>query len=296
MGRKALYGLAVGIIVAVLILSVDAYADRKAEETVKNLISRFRLEKGTSYSEVDYSVLRGETLIRDLSFRTEKGRVRVDRVVVEKLTEEETRVRFLGITSTDPDFRKFQENMRELGYEEVKADLTVDVLMDRRRGDLTVRKMRLEVPEAFSVNLSLDLGSFFPDLLEEIEEEDLEEFSERLGRVRIKSFEISLEDLGIRERVMRKEAKEKGKDPEEIKEEILRELEETVKESDPKIKKDLVAKIRSFVKEGGTIRLVAEPETPVRVSDLILVLLVSSQTRDISQVVDMLSLRVDHER
>lgn len=301
MGRKGLYILVFCLLGGVLLLSLDAYADRKAKEAVEKLIDRFRLEGKVSYGKVDHSLFKGETRIEGLSFKVKDGVVRAEEVVVSELTEEETKVRFIGVSSTDRDFEEFRKNMKELGYEDVKVNLSLNVRMDREKGDLKVRSFEVEVPDAFLLSLSLDLGnlsySFLEEMgkMEEIEEEDLPEFTEKVGRIRIRSFEVSLTDLGIRERAIRKEAEKSGRSPEEVKEEILRELEMSVRESDPEIKRELVESLRTFVDRGGTLRITARPEAPVSISDVILVLLVSAQTRDMSQVVEMLNLRIDHE-
>jgi hypothetical protein len=299
MGRKVLYLIALSLILGVLLLSLDAYADRRARETLEDLLRRLDLEERASYGEVGHSLLRGETRIRDLSVRTEDGLVRVEELVIHRLTEEDIKLSFLGITSTDKDFREFRKNMRDLGYEDVKMNLFIDVKTDRKRGDLRVRDISLEVPEAFRLSLKADIGNLSFSLLEKLEdlqEEDLPEVTEKLGRVRIRSFEFSVTDLGLRERALRREAEERNMSPEKLKEEILRDLERSVKESDPGIKRELVSNLRNFIDKGGTLRVVAEPETPVSVSDLVLVILVSAQTKDLSQVVEMLNLKVERKK
>lgn len=288
MGRKVLYLLSFGLLIGVLLLSLEVYADRKAKERVESFVNRLNLEGRVSYRSVDHSLIKGETRIRDLSLFTEKGRVKVEEVIISRLTEKETKVRFLGITSTDEEFGEFRERMRELGYEDVKMNLYVDVMTDREKGDLKVRTFRVEVPEAFTFDLKVDLGN--------VSYEDLPEITEEVGRVRIRSFEVSFTDLGIMERAIMKEAEEKNTTAERVKEEILRELERSVRESDPEIKKEIVAKLKAFVERGGTIRLSARPDRPVNVSDLVLVFLVSAQTKDLSQVVNMLNLNVEHRQ
>ncbi|MDQ7038228.1 MAG: hypothetical protein Q9N26_03385, partial [Aquificota bacterium] len=263
MGRKGLYILAAVLMAGVLLLSLDVYADRKAKETVNTLVERFGIEDRVSYGKVDHSVLKGETRIENLSFQVKDGVVSVDEVIVSELTDERTRVRFVGISSTDEDFGEFRRNMKDLGYEDVKVNLFLDVRTDREKGDLQVRSLEVEVPGAFSLSMSLDLGNLSYSFLEKIDEEDLPEITEKVGRIRIRSLEVSLTDLGLRERAIRREAMKTGKTPERVKEEILRDLEMSVSESDPEIKKDLVKNLKTFIDEGGTIRITARPETPV---------------------------------
>ena len=302
MGRRVLLIVGLAVVLLVLFFSLDAYADRKAEKTLSGLVSKFGMEGKVSYSEVDHSLLKGKTQVRDISLETEEGEITVRRIVIEKLGEGEIRVKFLGLTSTDPEFRKLERSLRELGYEDVEANLTIDVAFEKEREELKVRELTFEIPGAFRLSQSFHLDRFSPDLLEPYVrsqlgegEVDLEEVG-KLMKVRIRSFEFSLEDLGIRERMIEKEAKKKGKDPKKVKEEIMEEIDEMLREAESKTEKEIIAEIGAFIKECGTLKLTAKPEKPVSFGDLIPILLVSSRTADISQLADLLNLRVEHER
>jgi len=296
--KKPLLFLFALLLILFVIGAVQIYANRKAEENLQELISRFGVEGSVRYEELSYSLLSGVTEIRGLSVASPEGTTSVDRVVITKMNRSDLEFSAVGISSDTPDFRGFSERLRELGYETVKMNAHVSLSLYDDRKELVVRRFAVTVPDAFSVGFRLHVDRIDSSLIAalrtaEEDEETVEELSERLGRVRIRSFEFSIEDLGIRVRMLEREASLGGREPEEILSTIREGLEGSLR-NDPLFREELFGALESFLLKGGTLRFRADPVPPVDFQTLVLLALFAVQSGEYSEFVYRLNVKVRH--
>jgi len=184
--------------------------------------------------------------------------------------------------------------MEDLGYRRVRFNLSLSLSLQESTGELIVRHLSLVMPEAFEIGLSLHLdrvSSSLISLAARLEDEEYaQRFSEELGRVRIRGLKLLVEDLGIRERILEREA-QRGNTPERILQTLSRELEEALKE-DPAFREDLLKALEGFLLKGGAILVRADPVPPLDVQSLVLLGLLSFQGGDFSEFVYRMNLKV----
>ncbi|RLJ71246.1 hypothetical protein BCF55_1545 [Hydrogenivirga caldilitoris] len=274
--------------------AVQVYASKKAEEEVKELLAKVGLKEQASYSKVSYSLLKGTTEVRDLRIRTKGGTSHAARVLITKFTDTDLELSITGIRGEDPEFEKFERQLRELGYEEVYINAMLSFSFYADSGELLIRKVRIEVPGAFRLELSLNLSGVDRELIRAVTEnggEDVNYLAQKLSVVTLKGGSLTLSDLGLRERLLRKEAQITGKEVEQVKREIAQQLK-------PKRSSEFDAKLYGALKElverGGSISLEAKPEEPVEFQELVVASLLALQTKDPSELVDRLGIKVNY--
>ncbi len=296
--RKPLIFLFALLLILFVIGAVQIYADRRAEESLREVLSRLRVEGVVHYDSVSHSLLKGTTEVNGLRITSSEGSTFINRLVITRLTENDLELVAEGIEPDTPDFRGFLERMRELGYERVEVNARISVSLYDDRRELIVRRFDISVPSAFSMGFRLHADRVDSALLSaltasEEDEEAITELSERLGQVRVKSFELTLEDLGIRVRLLKKEAQRES-DPVE---EILRRTEEELNRSlreDPDLREEILSALGTFLREGGTLRLRADPIPPVDFQTLVLLALLAVQSGDFSEFAYRLNVKLKH--
>ncbi len=285
------------LIVLFFIGAFQIYTTKKAEENLRELLSRLGMEGEISYDRISYSPFSGITEVTNLRVHFPEGTTTAERLRITSMTPTSLDLSVQGISPDTEGFRDFLRNMKDLGYEEVRPNLHLLLTLNDRERELTLRLFEIVVPEAFSVGLRLYAdridSALISALAEAEEDEEVEKLSEQLGRVRLKSLELFLRDLGIRTRILEREARSRNRTPEDILKEVEGELKKGLEE-DPEFRKELLKALNSFLLSGGTLRVRANPVPPVDFQTLTLLTLLSLQTGDFSEFVYRLNLRVEH--
>ncbi len=293
------------IFMAVLVLlfiagSLQIYASRKAEEKTKEILSALGLEERARYKSVSYSLLKGTTEVEGLEVRTESGKLWAKKLFITKLTDTDLELRLERVRGDDRNFEEFEKNMKELGYRDVYLNTSLSVSLYEKEKRLFLREFSVEVPSAFNVSLGFDLLGVDRKLikeLSELEEDDREavnELAQRLKDVSLASFRLEFEDRGFLERVIEREASRKGKRPEEVRKEILNQL--RALEKGGEFERSLFKSLKDLLEEGGTLKIVANPQKPVSFEDLVVYSLMGLQSRDFSRLLRVLNLRAEHSK
>ncbi|WP_457601383.1 hypothetical protein [Hydrogenivirga sp.] len=299
MKRLTLGTLATILLVLFGLGVVQIYAEKRAEENLKTWLKRLDIEEEATYSEVRYSLLTGSTEVRRLSIKTPQETTTVERLVVRKLTDHDLEIELYDLRSDSKEFKNLLNSMRELGYEDFKTNIKLSASLYEKDKVLLIRNFSVESPSAFRVSLKLELKGIDRDLLEELgssednDREKVNRLAERLSRVSLVGGEIDVTDMGMGERLIIKEAKERGKKPSEVKEELISELSKNAK---TEFEKEAVGAIKKLIERGGTLRVKIEPSSPVSFQELVVLSLMALQTKEPEPLLRRLNVRIEHIR
>ncbi len=293
------------IFMAVLVLlfiagSLQIYASRKAEERTKEILSALGLEERTRYKSVSYYLLKGTSEVEGFEVRTESGKLWAEKLFITKLTDTDLELRLERVRGDDRNFKEFEKNMKELGYGNVYLNTSLSVSLYEKEKRLFLREFSVEVPSAFNVSLGFDLLGVDRKLIKELSElkeddrEAVNELAQRLKDVSLASFRLEFEDRSFLERVIEREASRKGKRPEEVRKEILNQL--RALEKGGEFERSLFKSLKDLLEEGGTLKIVANPQKPVSFEDLVVYSLMGLQSRDFSRLLRVLNLRAEHSK
>ena len=287
--RKALFLLSVISLLLVMAVGVQIYASRKAEESLKKILSGLGV-RSFSYEDVSYSLLTGRTEVEDLVIEGKEGRSRIRKLVISKATDRDLEIHLLGVRGENEDFRKMEKGLRELGYEKAELNLHFSASLFEE-GTLLVRELSLRLPGAFTLSLSLKLSGVDRRLVEDFfyEETEPSELAKRLGKVYLREVAVRVKDEGLLERIVRKEAEKKGVTPEEVREEMIKEIEKSLG------KGPLTEGLAELVRKGGVLILEGKPSGNLPLDEFILYTFIGFEGGDFSLLFKELNLRARHE-
>lgn len=287
--RRALFALSVILLLLMAAVGIQVYASKKAEENLRKILLGLGV-RDFSYRDVSYSLLSGRTEVEGLVLEGEKGRSRIDKLIISKATDRDLELTLLGVRGENEEFRRLERNMRELGYGEVGFNLRLSASLHEEEGELVLREFSLQLPEAFSLSLSLKLSGVDRRLVEDFLKEEAEptELARRLGEVYLKELVVSVRDEGLLERLVKREAERKGTTPEKIREEMVREIEKELN------KGPLTEGLTALVRRGGTLILEGRPSGKLSLDELILYTFIGFEGGDFSLLFKELNLRVKH--
>ena len=303
MKRAPLFILGTILLVLFVVGAVQVYANKKAEEKVEELFERFGLEEKSTYQEVNYSLLSGTVEVSGLNLVTDEESSHIDRLVIKKLTDTDIEVYAFGMRGEDKDFRKLEEQLRALGYDDVRINTYISLSFYEDTKELLVRKVGVEVPGAFRTEVSFKLTGIDRGFINDLKElegkgddrEKVARIANGLKRVYLNELSLKLTDHGFMNRLLEKEARDKKKSVEELKRDILRGIENSIAEDSSEFEKAMVEGVSRLIEHGGTLVLEARPREPVSFENLVLYTLMALQTRDFSHFVKELSLKVKHQ-
>lgn len=293
-----------GLILVVLFVfgALQIYTNRKAEESLRTILSEFGIER-PSYRSVRYSLLNGRTEVNGLLIKGDGGETYIDKLIITKLTDTDLEFTARGIRGKDKAFREFERDMRELGYERASFNLHLSASLYEDTKELMVRDISLELPSALLLKLKFKLLGIDRKLMKELQDlegnkddrEKTARIANRLRRVFLEELTFKLTDYGLIKRLLEKEAKDKKTTPDELKREILRELNSTVARNSSELERSIARSVSALIERGGTLVVNARPSKPVRFDELVVYTLMGLQTKDFSALVRKLNISVKHE-
>lgn len=295
--RKALiFGL---ILLVATFAGLKLYTNYRAEKTIKTLLERLGIEKKTTYQSVDYSLTTGEVKVRGASIQTEEGKTTIRELILKKITESDLEIYLMGIEGDDEEFNKFKRDLRDLGYRNPVINAHLDLSFYRNKKELYVRDISVEIPEALSMGIKLRIEGIDEKVFELIRDsdpkdrEDTAKLVNELQKVVLKNFEITLRDYGFIERAVSREARESGKKPEEVKRELIAKIDKSIPSVD-EFGHSLKGALKKMLSEGGSIKFVSNKN--VRFDDLVVLSLLSLQSKDLSKFARDLDLKVYYSK
>jgi len=277
----------------------EIYKEKKARAEIDRLMKEMNLEERVSYRDVDYSLLSGKLEITGVTVQTKEGKTLIEKITVYRNTPTDLVVSVEGIRAEGDDFGR---QMKEIGIENPVLNLYIDASLNEENREVIVRRVSLSMPGAFDLSMNFHLSNISSSLLRDLaslsdqDDKELRDLSLKVARVRVNSFSVVFEDLGLRERILEADARKKKKSKDELLKEVVSNMEKTLKKAKTDFERDFIKALISFVKEGGKITLSLNPDRPLELQEVIFTFALSAQTKDVSPLVRDLKLSVRHSK
>ncbi len=279
------FGLVLLILFAVG--AAQIYANKRAEEEFKKLISSEGVQDNVSYEKVSYSLLKGHTEVRNIVVEDEKGKVFIEKLLIRSMEDNLYDVSVYGVRGTDP---KYNKAMKDLGYEDGSINAHMRVSVDDENKVLNVEYVTVELPQ-FVITMSLRLKNLDTKTLKMLSElgddqESINRASGIVAKIELEDFKLTFKDEGFVSRVISAEAKKKGVSPEEFRKEMIKELQAGMS-------KEFYEPVSRFIEKGGNLVFSVNPSKPLPLSEVIFLAMMSAQTKDFSPLVKGLNIKVE---
>ncbi len=278
-----------GLILLILfaIGAAQIYANKRAEEEFKKLISAEGLEGKVSYQGVSYSLLKGYTEVKGITVEDEKGKVYIEKLLIRSMEDNLYDVSVYGVRGNDP---KYNEAMKDLGYEDSSINAHMRVSVDDQNKVFNLEYVTVEMPQ-LAITMSFRLKNLDTKTLKMLSElgddqESINRASGIVARIELEDFKLVVKDEGFVSRVISAEAKKKGMSPEEFRKEMIKELQVGMS-------KEFSEPISKFIENGGNLVFSVNPSKPVPLSEVIFLAMMSAQTKDFSPLVKGLNIKAE---
>ncbi len=285
--------LAVLLVLAVVgYFVLDWYLDKKAEEEVDRTIKELNLQG--DYEEVDYAPLKNEILIKNLRLRDSEGELFAREVVVREFSEGNIDLEYKDLEVGGDD--KLSEDFRGLGYERVRFNGGLKLKVYEEQGVLELKRAYLKLHEGFELNLSLKLTNIDTEFWKNMDKEtETNPFFliGQLSDIRLSSMEFTFLDMGIKERILRREAREKGLPYEEYREEVLGRINRDIIRSKSELEREFLQNLKNFIADGKSVKITANPERGVSFGKLFTLFMFAKEGDGLSRAIRLLNLKLE---
>ena len=160
---------------------VKIYADQLADKKLKSVAARVFPKADVSWQDVDVRFLSPDLVVQSLSFSLKDGRhAKIDRIIIDDFKVNPmqpnfaiVRVQGLCFPVDQANFGNRAVEIREFGYQVIKADLDLDISYNPDGHSLVIHSLGLTTRDIGEMRLSLVLDHFFPKQLKNMEMESL---------------------------------------------------------------------------------------------------------------------------
>ena len=291
--------LILALIVAVALIGLKFYADYRAERTLKDFLERLGIEDRTNYRSVSYFLTTGEVRVSGINIRTSEGNTTVRELILKRITESDLEFYLKGIEGEDEEFKRFKRDLLDLGYKNPAINAHIDLSFYRDRRELFVRDISVEIPGALSMGVELKIEGLDSKILELLREsdpnnrEDMAKIANELQKMSLKNLEITFRDFGFIKRAINREAKRKEKKPDELRKELITRVEKSIS-SKGEFERSLKNALKNLIRDGGSLKLVSNKS--IRFDDLVVLILSSLQSKDLTPLAKGLDLKVYYSK
>jgi penicillin-binding protein 1A len=168
--RIVIIGLALACVLICTGLFVRSCVRHLAEQKISKAAAR--LPRGTklSYGDVDVRILGPALVLRNVSLSTPGGRtLEVEKIVLHDFDRRHRRPHFLradlkGVTAEidSRNFGSLSDNLTDLGYKQIKADIQLEYRYDEKTEKLSVPRLVVHAKDMGDMKARLQLRSFSP--------------------------------------------------------------------------------------------------------------------------------------
>ena len=160
---------------------VKIYADQLADKKLKSVAAKVFPKADVSWQDVDVRFLSPDLVVQSLSFSLKDGRhAKIDRIIIDDFkvnsmqpTFAILRMRGLCFPVDEANFGNRAPEIREFGYQVIKADLDLDISYNSAGHSLVINSLGLTTRDIGEMRLRLVLDHFFPKRLKNMEMESL---------------------------------------------------------------------------------------------------------------------------
>ncbi len=272
MKRKVLILLLIPLLVLFALGIFQIYTERKAKKEIDTFLKDQGLDDVVSYSDVSYSPFTGTWTLHNVTLTLQGETVKIDKVILHEVSDYSLHVTAEGIRGLIPEGK--DTLWHQLHYDEVLVDLDFKGSLNLEKEEAILDHLSYSIRDA----LELKLSGRFLGITEEVlnilkEEKNPENLAQIFYLIKVSQAVLSVRDLGIVRRI-----------------ETSEEAKKSFQELEAKLPEDLKEAFNKFLEEGGKITLTFNPERPVRLGQIVFVLMTAEDP------LRALDVEISHER
>ena len=263
----------IGTVVVAGYFSANAYLDHKARSKIENALGNLVENSPAKYrvGDVDYKMFSQDVVLSDITVDAPKfeNGMSISKVLINdyKKSKGEMTAKFDmdGIKLGNASLPK---RMKELDYENLYADLDVDVNYSTSKGVLDVNNMFLEIENLGNLGVEFHLSNI-PDM-ESVDSNPKNPMVllSRVADIKLKEAHLNFTDDSFTKRYMQLMAKKAGLNYRDYIDRELKKMDRYINYAGNKAAKDVLKSVKKFVKERGMLALSVKPDDPVSFSQL----------------------------
>ena len=286
MNKKLIFiPIIIVLLLVIAYIAANHVATTNAKEQTDNYIHKNKLEKIVSYEKVKASVFPKYISIKNLSINTEEKIIYINEGLVRSLDTKhdiplygDIEIRHISSPGSE-EFTKIEEKLKKLGYGSLKINFRM-----KFNSNETARTQNIDyvttIENAFKAGLIIKLNNVDFKKIREIQKS----VSKKSDKLSPDDFRVALQDIsdtaisyaefyfkneGLIDRLMKKEATDRGISEKKIKENTCKMLDMQIASAKTTAQKDFLKDIRKFIKKPRKISVKISPKTPVKIQEII---------------------------
>ena len=198
---------------------------------------------------------------------TEKGGVVTQRSVGEPFIIQ------LKDAPKDPDAKRAYEMVKELGFDELVFQSSQTTVLDSNKDTVEVKDGFFSMKDGFKLSYNYGASGVkaMTDKMKNSNGQNQPDLQAALNDMKLKGFQLRLEDQSIVERSLKLAGKFRGAEPEQVKKELKVALSLAPLMAgglEGEMLGEIAGAFGDFVEDGGTLSLVMNPKEPISVTSL----------------------------
>ncbi|MFH1102405.1 MAG: hypothetical protein V1714_01380 [Pseudomonadota bacterium] len=272
MGRKrrfiAAAAIAAGVIMAGY-FGVKFHLEKIARQKVEEVISKTSGLMEIDYRKVSVNLIGLNTHVKDVTVKAtgEKEGIQIDEITVYKARAGKDKsldvhIALNGISVHADQLIEDHDTVRDLGYQNIKADMEVDYEYDDRKREFRLNTLRLGAKEIGDIDFSFRLTNI------ELDPEKMALMLFTFPLIEINEAELSYTDDSLVRRLLNFYARKEGKTVDEtIRQLTVKMDEEIARANDPLVTQSIEA-VKKFINKPNKIMVSLSPKEPVSIGSL----------------------------
>ncbi len=273
MGKKQIIGIGVLIVMVAIYAGVKIYASSIAAEKVDKAIV-----KVSDYADIDYKKVSAELLGMDVKISgvtispvNSKDIFTIDEIVIREIKGNGDIPTALSAACNgielDPDkLEDDTEELKELGYEKITANLNIDYSYNSEKKEIDIQEINIDADNMAEITARFQLSNI---AVEAINPKELISLLFTLPQVLFHSAEIRYDDDSLVKRLLEYDARKKGLSSKEYKEALFTAIDKAIAEEEDKLLQDFLKEVKKFLEDPKELSISMIPEKPCPVARII---------------------------
>ena len=272
MGRKRRF-IAAAVILAAIIMAgyfgFKFHLEKIARQKVEDFISKTSGLMEIDYRKVSVNLIGLNAYVKDVTVKAqgEEEGIKIDKITLYKAREGKDKshgvhIALNGISVHADQLIEDRDTVRDLGYQNIKADMEVDYDYDDRKREFRLNTLRIGAKEIGDIDFSLQLTNI------ELDPEKVILMLFSFPRIEINEAVLNFTDDSLVRRLLNFYAKKEGKTVDEaIRQLTVKMDEEITRANDPFVTQSMEA-VKSFIYKPNKIMVSLAPKEPVPIGKL----------------------------
>lgn len=261
--KKIAFGILIVVLIAVYV-GAKAYANNVAEKKVNKAIGKVAYFVDVDYKKVSVDLWGLATHIKGVTISPvgEKETVNIDDIVIYDIDDENSiplflHIVFKGINLNVESFRNNTKKLKDLGYDNIKANMELDYKYDVNEKEFFLNTLSNGAEKIGNINLKFHISNI------DLSPENIVSILFTFPQILIHSAELSYKDDSLISRVLKIAAKKEDKDVDSIISKIIQDIDNEISSEKDQFTKEAMEAFKKFIKDPNKISISISPKKPV---------------------------------